>query len=92
MEKQSIIGIVLVCVFLAVAIVISGLGLQNSEQNLPYTHSFTKAFCDSSNFCRDFEIFCENKEIISIRFTGAAIQFHGDWQDPRNEEMKIGNC
>ena len=47
--------------------------LQSS--NYPHIFSHTKAICDKNNFCQDYEIHCENKEIIGIRFTGAAVQF-----------------
>jgi len=55
-----------------------------------YTHSHTKAICDGNNYCRDYEIFCKNHEIIEMRFTGAAVQFALDWKDPR-EEISIRN-
>jgi hypothetical protein len=60
----------------------------NLNPNVPYTHSSTKALCDSENYCEDYEFFCKNKEVVSIRFTGAAIQFPENWKDPRTKEQK----
>ncbi len=58
-----------------------------------YTHSHTKAICDEQNLCQDYEIFCENKDVIYIiPITGAVVQFAEDWQDPRDEEIRSGFC
>jgi len=60
---------------------------------LQYTHSHTKAICDEQNLCQDYEIFCENKDVIYIiPITGTVVQFAEDWQDPRNPEIKKGFC
>lgn len=57
-----------------------------------YTHSHTKALCNSTKYCQDYEIFYENKNIMGIRFTGAAVQFSSDWQDPRDEDLQKLSC
>ena len=58
-----------------------------------YTHSLTKAICNSENFCQDYEIFCEKEEVIKMSpITGAAIQFSETWQDQRDEEMRSKFC
>ncbi len=58
-----------------------------------YTHSSTKAICTEDNFCQDYEIFCENSEVISIApITGAVVQFSEDWQDPRPNEIRNKFC
>src|SRR3989344_3330757 len=59
---------------------------------LSNTHSYTKAICNSENFCQDYEIFCKNDEPINIKFTGAAVQFPDNWQDQRNQEKIDGFC
>ncbi len=64
-----------------------------SEKNLPYTHSHTKAICDSKNLCQDYEIFCKKEHVIEISpITGAAIQFPTSWKDPRTEETRSEFC
>lgn len=58
-----------------------------------YTHSHTKAICNSENFCQDYEIFCQNQEVIGMSpITGAAIQFPENWEDPRNDKIKNSLC
>ena len=49
-------------------------------------YTFTKAVCDETNYCEDYEITCQDGELVSMNPTGAAIQFSKDWQDPREEE------
>ena len=92
MKKMIILTCVLSVILIALMIVVTSNSGSGLNENLPYTHSYTKAFCDSNNFCRDFEVFCKNNEIIKIRFTGAAVQFQENWLDPRVEERKTGNC
>ena len=57
-----------------------------------YTHSYTKALCSSEKYCKDFEIFCEDKNFIGMKFTGAAVQFPESWKDPRDGEMRNRLC
>ena len=96
MKKTVIARPILGFIFLATAFFILNLGQQNSEENwekeVLYTHAYTKAFCDSSNLCRDFVVFCKDKEIVALSFIGAAIQLQESWQDSRTEEERIGNC
>jgi len=55
-------------------------------------YSFTKAICDENNYCQDYEIVCENGELISISPTGRAVQFSENWQDPRDKETINSLC
>jgi len=83
---------------LTIALIITTLGFMtlvmikptmnvNSDEGIPYTHSLTKAICDTKNFCQDYEIFCKNKDVIKMNpITGAAVQFPDDWKDPRDKE------
>jgi len=58
-----------------------------------YTHSHTKAICNSENFCQDYEIFCKDQKVIRMNpITGAAVQFSVDWEDQRDEEMRNKFC
>jgi hypothetical protein len=55
--------------------------------------TYTKAICNSSNFCQDNEITCQgNKTILVKPITGAVIQHSQDWIDPRNKEYKDKLC
>jgi hypothetical protein len=46
-------------------------------------NSLTKAICDNTKYCEDYEIICRGKDIVKITPTGAAIQFSEEWKDPR---------
>ena len=50
-------------------------------------YSWTKAICNETNYCQDYEIVCNGKDIVSITYTGAAIQNSHDWEDPRDKEI-----
>jgi hypothetical protein len=96
MKKILLIGLVLMLIFLTSVLLISSFGLIESfsqKSEFPYTHSHTKAICDEQNLCQDYEIFCENKDVIYIiPITGAVVQFGEDWQDLRSAEMRNGFC
>ena len=64
----------------------------NLRNEQTYTHSFTKAICTENNYCADYEIFCKGNNILRMTPTGAAIQFSGDWEDPRDEESRNKFC
>ena len=56
-------------------------------------YSYTKAICNSTNFCQDYVIECESNETISITpITGAVLQNNENWQDPRNEKIADKFC
>ena len=60
-------------------------GLKISSNSNIFSH--TKAICNSTNFCQDYEIHCENEKIIKMSpITGAAVQFSSEWTDPRDEK------
>lgn len=62
--------------------------LSSETDENPYTHSYTKAICNSENYCQDYEIFCKNRNIVSISpITGASIQLPRNWEDPRSAEV-----
>jgi len=50
-------------------------------------YTYTKAVCDETNYCEDYEITCQDDELVSMNPTGAAIQFSNDWEDPRSKEI-----
>src|SRR3989344_4232118 len=47
------------------------------------SRSFTKAICTESNYCEDYEISCENGELLRFNPTGYAVQFPQVWKDSR---------
>jgi hypothetical protein len=53
-------------------------------ENNQYT--YTKAICNETNYCQDYEITCQNNQVLRMNpITGASVQFSQDWQDPRDE-------
>ena len=52
------------------------------------TYSYTKAICNETNYCQDYEVICDGEKVVEISpFTGAVAQYSEDWQDPRDREM-----
>ena len=48
-------------------------------------YSYTKAICNETNYCQDYEIMCDGGNLISMKpITGAVIQHPNDWTDSRN--------
>ncbi len=81
-------------VILVLTIILTTSPVQANYIKIPeYTHSHTKAICTEQNFCQDYEIFCENSNMISMSpITGAAVQFSPHWEDPRTKEMQNKFC
>jgi len=84
MKKLIILSVIL---FLILIILLAFL-IAKPEKDLDlYTH--TKAICNETNYCQDYQISCNSKGIImSTPITGAAVQFPENWKDPRNENEK----
>ncbi len=92
MKKVAILALMVIVVSTLIFISISA--QENYSKILPnYTHSHTKALCNDQNLCQDYEIFCQNTDLIRMSpITGAIIQFDSDWQDPRSEEIREKFC
>ena len=90
---KKLIILTLIILLTLIGILALGTAQSNYVKIIPhYTHSHTKAICDSENFCQDYEIFCKNQKVIGMSPTGAAIQFPEKWQDPRDEKMRNSLC
>ncbi len=64
---------------------ITGDVIKTSESKI---YSYTKAICNESNYCQDYEIKCSGNKTIEIKpITSATIQFSKDCKDPRNKEI-----
>ncbi len=89
--------IIPILILVAVLIVIMSFTISSQENYVKivpeYTHSWTKAICNSENFCQDYEIFCKNQEVVKISpITGASIQFSRNWNDPRSADLRNAFC
>lgn len=95
MKKTRISATILIAI-ITLIVTILYVNLINSEEtqyNNFETHSFTKAICNSENFCQDYHIKCSESKILNINpITGAAVQFSENWQDPRDEQTRKIIC
>ena len=91
MKKWIVLGLVLLLLLAGFLTIISS--SPGNSITTPQYNSHTKAICNEQNLCQDYEIFCENKDVIyMLPITGAVVQFAEDWQDPRDEEIINGFC
>jgi hypothetical protein len=90
MNKNDIIALVLWILILAFVLLVLTKALISQKTEKTYT--YTKAFCDTSNTCQDYEVRCEDGEVVSVvPVTGASIDLEKNWLDPRavsEEEIK----
>ncbi|MEX0932932.1 MAG: hypothetical protein WDZ77_02435 [Candidatus Pacearchaeota archaeon] len=49
-------------------------------------NTYTKAICDSKNYCEDFIILCKDGKIDRVLSTGSSIQNSLEWEDSRSQE------
>lgn len=88
MKKSLKISIIILIILLAVlSLTIFSKQFTGKITDESRYYSYTKAICNETNFCQDYEIVCKGKETVNINIlTGAAIQFSKDWEDPRDKE------
>ena len=56
-------------------------------------YSFTKAICNESHYCQDYEVTCRGNETISkTPISGSVVQFYGNWEDYRDTETINKEC
>jgi len=93
MRKYAVFILVFGLVISVILVLIPLLTAQSNFIKIDFTHSHTKAFCNSENLCQDYEIVCNGENVVSISpITGAVVQFAENWKDPRNEEIKNRLC
>ena len=86
MRKEAIITIILILIIGTLLFFLSRNLILTSKVTKENVYTFTKAICTENNYCQDYELKCNNAELVSMsQITGAAVQFSKDWQDPRNE-------
>lgn len=90
MKKSFLILILITIIAMLLLIIILD---KNTTGFAVRSYSFTKAVCNKSNYCQDYEIVCENSKIAEIKtITGASIQHSENWQDPREENETKNLC
>lgn len=84
--KKSLTAILIILILIFTIVIISPKLTGNMVKN----YSYTKAFCNSENHCKDYYVECSGKKIKSITPTGFSIQKDDSWKDTReNTEL---NC
>ena len=49
-------------------------------------YSYTKAVCNESNYCEDYEVVCDAENVKSLTPTGYVVQLSEDWVDERDDK------
>ena len=81
MKDQKTITVLLIILILA-GIFFLAFKSELTGQAVRDQYSYTKAICNETNFCQDYEITCRNKEVVSVvPITGATIQQSENWQE-----------
>ncbi len=81
--KKTLIIFLISLTFILLTFLIIDISITGYSVN-PEEYSFTRAICNESNYCQDYEIDCYDKEILKLQpITGASIQHLPDWKDPR---------
>lgn len=89
--KAKIILISLILLVVAISFIIKGQSITGNV--IGYRYSFTKAVCNESNFCQDYEISCNGNQTISrTPISRAVVQFSDTWTDPRTPEFINKEC
>jgi len=93
-SKSLIILIAVILAILAFAILnLFYNPFQSTGQVISDRYTYTKAICNSSNFCQDYEIVCENNQLTEMKpITGAFVQHYDEWNNPQTEEQKNRLC
>lgn len=88
MKKTRIIFLIVIFLILIGILIFSIFNLfQITGEVTINSYLYTKAVCNNSNYCEDYEVTCEGNNLVSFTPTGAAIQLDNDWKDPRDKEL-----
>ena len=85
MKKIKILLLVLLLIFI---LTLTAILTKSQESYLDY-YTHTKAICNTTNYCQDYQISCDKERaIMTTPITGAVVQHPENWTDPRNEIEK----
>jgi hypothetical protein len=87
MDQRTRIIVLLAMILVVSILLISLFGATMSKfsSKIEVNRTWTKAICNGK-VCQDYEIACNNKNLVSLSTTGNFIKISSDWKDPRNEE------
>jgi len=93
MEKQKIL------IIIAAILLLAGIFSLSFYKNQSLTtfaildnKHYTTAICNDTNYCRDYEIVCVNKTIVSITPITGGVQYPLDWNDSRDKANMTNVC
>ena len=87
-----LIGLIVILIFLT-TLLLALSASKVSYFNSQHIFSYTKAICTPTNLCQDYEIYCENENMIKMSpITRAVVQFTYSWKNPRDEITKNRTC
>jgi hypothetical protein len=97
MDRKTRIILLLAAILIVLTLLfISGsAAIKNSnsaDSDTEINRTWTKAICNSDNYCQDYEISCHNNNLVSIKPTGEVVHFSENWKDPRDEEFRKKLC
>ena len=55
-------------------------------------YSYTKAICNSTNYCQDYVVTCHGTDVLSVIPTGDVVQFPETWNDLRDNQTRDKLC
>ncbi|MFH1801541.1 MAG: hypothetical protein ABH804_01770 [archaeon] len=90
--KKTIIFLFIILIFLIGLFLFNLQKYSLTGKTIQDKYSYTKAICNDSNYCEDYEIICEENSLIRMNPTGAVIQHDENWYDPRDNETKEKLC
>ena len=90
MKKILILIVILLLITISIFLIYSNISKKNlTGKAVTDYHTLTKAICNETNYCQDYEISCNGKQVISLNpITGAAVQKSENWEDPRNKSER----
>ncbi len=91
-KTRTIFALEIILIVLTLLTIFSSSLIKASDSDAEINRTWTKAICDSDNYCQDYEIRCYDNNFISMNPTGAIIHFSDNWKDPRTQEMVEKLC
>ena len=86
-KKTAILMVILAIILVLTALFFIIFGQENvTGEVISSGYSYTKAICNESNYCEDYEVVCEVGILKSLTPTGYVAQLSEDWVDERDDK------
>ena len=90
-EMTKIVKVLIVVSIILIGVLSFSFYKTFTGQTIGGYYTYTKAICNETNYCEDYEIVCDRENLISINPTGYAVKNPDDWEDPRSENERNNN-